>query len=268
VKAVTRVRSSDGREASHGAFGGLEVFRLFFPPSFRHGTVDPSRGYVAFVLEGAVCKSFRGSSATLAGGSFMSIPAGEAHSSAFGTDGCTVLVIRPASDEERVFGALLARRTHARAAASLFLARQLTSELERPDAYSELAVEGLALELLARAGRTVARHDSGSQGWLEVVLELIHASSPRVPSLNELGAAVDRHPAHVARAFRRAHGVSVTAYVRSVRLEWATGAVESTNDSLARVALDAGFADQSHFTRWFKRHHGVTPGRYRELLRH
>jgi AraC family transcriptional regulator len=268
VGVVRRETSTDGRDVSHAAIGALEVFRLRFPPSFRHGTVDPTRGYMAFVLEGAVCKSFRRSSATLPGGSFMSIPAGEAHSSAFGADGCTVLVIRPAtSDEHRVFGPLLARRAHANAAASTFLGRQLASELERPDAYSELAVEGLALELLARAARTVARRDTCAESWLEIVRELIHEFSPRVLSLQELGAAVDRHPAHVARAFRRAHGMSVIAYARALRLEWATAAVESTDDALARVAMDAGFADQSHFTRCFKRHHGVTPGRYRELLR-
>jgi AraC family transcriptional regulator len=268
VETVTRVASPDGREASHAVVGGLEIVRLRFPPSFRHGTVDPSRGYMAFVLEGAVCKSFRRSTATLPGGSFMSIPAGAAHSSAFGADGCTVLAIRPVpSDEDRVFGRLLARRVYARGAASTFLGRRLASELERPDAYSELAAEGLALELLARAGRAVERDDARSQDWLEIVRELIHESSPRVLSLQELGAAVDRHPAHVARAFRRAHGMSVTAYARALRLEWATAEVESTDDSLARVAIDAGFADQSHFTRWFKRHHGVTPGRYRELLR-
>jgi AraC-like DNA-binding protein len=33
------------------------------------------------------------------------------------------------------------------------------------------------------------------------------------------------------------------------------------------IALEAGFADQSHFTRSFRRHHGITPGRYRELVR-
>jgi AraC family transcriptional regulator len=36
---------------------------------------------------------------------------------------------------------------------------------------------------------------------------------------------------------------------------------------LATVALAAGFADQSHFTRFFKRHTGLTPNAYRRMLR-
>jgi AraC-like DNA-binding protein len=61
--------------------------------------------------------------------------------------------------------------------------------------------------------------------------------------------------------------MSVNAYARALRLEWASVAIASTDDPLARVAADAGFADQSHFTRWFKRHRGVTPGRYRARMR-
>ncbi len=90
---------------------------------------------------------------------------------------------------------------------------------------------------------------------------------PEHPSLTELAAAVGRHPTHVARAFRREHGVTVAEYSRSLRLEWARAQLAVDDMPLSRIAIDAGFADQSHFTRAFRRHHGITPGRYRELAR-
>jgi AraC family transcriptional regulator len=242
--------------------GELEVVRLSFPPSSGHGVVDPSRGYLAFVVDGAVCKTFPRASTTLSCGSIASIPAGAAHSSSFGDRGCTVLVIRGATGADSLLGSLVACRTEARAGVSTSLGLQLVRELERPDSYSGLAVEGLALELLACAGRAV-EHEAPRGPWVEAVRELIHDATPRVPSLQELGTAVGRHPAQVARAFRVEHGLGVGAYARALRLEWATNAVVSTADPLARIAADAGFADQSHFTRWFKRHHGSTPGRYR-----
>jgi AraC-like DNA-binding protein len=40
----------------------------------------------------------------------------------------------------------------------------------------------------------------------------------------------------------------------------------TSNAPLVAVALEAGFADQSHFTRAFKRHTGLAPGRYRREL--
>lgn len=266
MELVTRARTPAGRAMSRAAVGALEVVRLEFPPSDSHGVIDPSRGYLAFVLEGAVCKTFSRSSTTLSSGSLVSIPAGAAHSSAFGERGCTVLVIRGGAGGDHLLRPLVSHRAEARAAASTFLGLQLVRELDRPGPYSELAVEGLALELLACAGRAVDRERPGGT-WIEAVRELIHAASPRVPSLQELGAAVERHPAHVARTFRTTHGATIAVYTRSLRLEWAASAIATSDDPLSRIAMDAGFADQSHFTRWFKRHHGVTPGRYREAQR-
>lgn len=268
MDALTRETAVDGREVTRVAVGALEIFRLRFPPSFRHGVIDPATGYLAVVLEGAVHKSFRQMSSTLARGSFMSIPAGAAHSSAFAADGCRVVIVRPADDEgTRLFGSIVHKHTKLAAHASTRLGREISKELDCSDASSRLALEGLALELLACAGRAGAATGDRDANWLRTVRDLVHESTPRSVSLRELGETVERHPAHVARAFRDAYGVSVTAYARARRLEWATIAVASTDDSLARIALEAGFADQSHFTRSFRRHHGVTPGRYRRLVR-
>ena len=41
----------------------------------------------------------------------------------------------------------------------------------------------------------------------------------------------------------------------------------ATGASLAEAAAGTGFADQSHFTRHFKAHLGLTPGRYLSLQR-
>jgi AraC-like DNA-binding protein len=77
---------------------------------------------------------------------------------------------------------------------------------------------------------------------------------------------VDRHPTHVARAFRREYGVTVAEYARRLRLDWAQAQLALEDAPLARIAIEAGFADQSHFTRAFRRHTGMTPGRYRARL--
>jgi transcriptional regulator GlxA family with amidase domain len=54
--------------------------------------------------------------------------------------------------------------------------------------------------------------------------------------------------------------------VRALRLEWARERVAS-GVALAIVASEAGFADQSHFTKAFTRAHGVPPSEYRRRLR-
>ena len=264
---ATRAAGDDGRMTS-AAVGSLEIFRLRFPPSFAHGVIDPPTAYLALVIDGAVCKTFRHSTSTLARGSFMAIPAGAAHSSVFADEGCQVVILRPLGEEgQRLFPISPGRCATVAAEASSLLGWQIAKELECTDACSRLALEGLALELLACAGRAGAENEKSDTGWLQTVRDRLHDSIPGAVSLHELGLAVGRHPGHVARAFRQAHGMSVTAYARALRLEWATVAVATTDDPIMSIALEAGFADQSHFTRSFKRHHGITPGRYRELVR-
>jgi AraC-like DNA-binding protein len=75
-------------------------------------------------------------------------------------------------------------------------------------------------------------------------------------------AGIDRFT--IARQFRRAFGTSPDRYRLLRRLDLARAAIES-GQSLARAAVEAGFADQSHMTRQFKRNLGFTPARWRTL---
>ena len=56
-------------------------------------------------------------------------------------------------------------------------------------------------------------------------------------------------------------------YVRRLRLNWAAAELARSDASLAQTALAAGFADQSHFTRAFRRYTGFTPSAYRRTRR-
>jgi AraC-like DNA-binding protein len=48
-----------------------------------------------------------------------------------------------------------------------------------------------------------------------------------------------------------------------MRVQHACDALRETSTSLADIALESGFYDQSSFTRQFKKHLGITPGEYR-----
>jgi AraC family transcriptional regulator len=74
------------------------------------------------------------------------------------------------------------------------------------------------------------------------------------------------HPDHLARAFKLRFGLPIGSYLRRLRLDWAATRLESNEQAISAIALAAGFADQSHFTRTFRRHTGLTPHEYRHAF--
>lgn len=63
--------------------------------------------------------------------------------------------------------------------------------------------------------------------------------------------------------FQRCFGCAPGEYMRRLRVDHARRTLERGLDPLSEVALDAGFSDQSHLTRLFRRYLGTTPGSYR-----
>ena len=64
--------------------------------------------------------------------------------------------------------------------------------------------------------------------------------------------------------FQETTGWGFGDYLRDLRLERAARLLRETTESMAAVAHQTGFADQSHLTRLFKAKHGVSPLHYRK----
>jgi len=65
------------------------------------------------------------------------------------------------------------------------------------------------------------------------------------------------------RRFQELFGVGVKEFVMRARLQSAADALQACGAPISQVALDAGFYDQSTFTRHFRKRTGMTPARYR-----
>ncbi len=108
---------------------------------------------------------------------------------------------------------------------------------------------------------------SPAPAWLGRVIELIHLNFDQPLSVQGLAREIGIHPIHLSRVFRRIHRISIRDHLRRVRIRFACTRIRQPGIQLADLALSAGFADQSQFTRAFKDVMGVTPGRYRTWLR-
>jgi AraC family transcriptional regulator len=248
---------------------GFVVNELVFPASYAM-RLDPERGYVGVVLEGALEKTFAHATRPLSPGSAFTMPPGAVHATRFSRCPTRVVVLHPSDDEPSAvpWGSLLSGFRETRDALPLGTALRLAGELRAQDDAWVLAAEGLCLDLIAgllREQQSTAK--TSTRAWLEPIRERLHTPFGVRPSLAELAATACVHPGYLARSFRAHYGVSIGEYVRRLRLDWAAAELTATETPLAVLAAEAGFADQSHFTRAFKRHTGFTPGRYRCAVR-
>ena len=82
-------------------------------------------------------------------------------------------------------------------------------------------------------------------------------------SLDMLAQQIGFSTYHFARVFRQTTGESPHQFVLRLRSEQAQRLLKETDIPLAQIALECGFANQSHLTLVFKRLFGVTPRAYR-----
>ena len=96
------------------------------------------------------------------------------------------------------------------------------------------------------------------------VLDYIDAAMDGELSLDAMAEVAGMNPFYFARAFRRRFGESPHRFVLQRRIERAKRLLSETETPLVEVALNCGFASQSHFASVFHRHVGVTPSRFRK----
>lgn len=100
--------------------------------------------------------------------------------------------------------------------------------------------------------------------------DLIHDAGVTPPGGAQLAmddlaeaAGCSRYAAY--RAFRGAFGMAPSDYQRQLRIRAARRSL-AAGTSPAIAAAEAGFADQAHLTRWFRRYYGVTPGAFQAAI--
>jgi AraC-like DNA-binding protein len=136
------------------------------------------------------------------------------------------------------------------------------------------AIDDLQLdEVLTGIADALLRHSDGNgkpsvktsdRIAVRKACDFLRAHSDRQVSSSELESVSGLDRFTLARHFRISLGTSPHRYLVMRRLERARGMIGS-GGSLVDIALETGFSDQAHFTRHFKKAHGMTPGRWASL---
>ena len=145
----------------------------------------------------------------------------------------------------------------------LALAHRLAREGSAWDAASSLIAEGMCFELMGEMARMADRSHRQPPSWLRATREFLHDRCSEHVRIADVARAAGVHPIHLARTFRKFFQCSPGDYLRRCRLDRAAHLLAAGSLPLARIAAEAGFADQSHFSKAFRKEFSTTPHDYR-----
>lgn len=121
----------------------------------------------------------------------------------------------------------------------------------------------LTIRALVRRGATQVPPLPPRNAGVTKVREFLHenrSADVRADTLAEISGG-SRYAMY--RGFIKEYGMPPSDYQRQLRIRTARQLI-TQGVSIADSAVSAGFADQAHFTRWFQRYYGITPGAYRD----
>lgn len=249
----------------------FELSERIYSPEYQTPKHTHKQALFCFVMQGNYTETYGSQTRECKPSTLLFHPPGELHAEHFHASGGRSFIIEIAPNWlARIREQLIVAENSAQfqGGALELLARKLYREFAQMDGASALIIEGLMMEML---GETVrggdARQFYNSPRWLQQAKELLQARFTENLSLADVAQNVGIHPVHLAQTFHKTYHCTVGDYVRKLRIDYACHELAASAKPIVEIALAAGFCDQSHFTRTFKRAIGAAPSQYRQSLR-
>jgi AraC family transcriptional regulator len=259
--------STFGRILKSAKLGDSLLIETIHPAGLRLPRHDHDKASLNICLSGFYQERFGRGSYPCDQATVLLKPGGEFHSNDYGTsDTHCVMVEFGSSAAAQIgdFSNVLDDLWSVRGGSAAASMRELCRELCFSDRASAMIIEGCIWRVLGHAERQRRKvRFGGRPRWLGRVEDYLRENQDRRMNLAEIAALVSVHPAHLNRVFKRHFGVTVGTYLRHLQVERARQFLANPEIPLSQVAVDAGFFDQSHFTRVFKSTTGTTPADFR-----
>lgn len=123
----------------------------------------------------------------------------------------------------------------------------------------DLLLLRLSTYLTSLEGLAVSSHDRVAEGFLHLVSEQVRNGRKPAWYADQLSVT----PSHLNRQVRIKTGRTCRDHLRERLLAHARHLLQHSSANVGEIAAELGFNDPNYFHRWFKKHTGRTPGRFR-----
>lgn len=158
------------------------------------------------------------------------------------------------------------------------LADELATYMLSPEAMTQDRVESMTFELMLaviepfsewhRFGSLISgRKQQAHDPRIKRAIHYMRENLDNPIDVDQLASRVGLSRAHFFTQFRRCTHVTPNVFLNTLRMEFAVKRLGRNRSTvLSELSLDLGFSAQSHFTRFFRHHLGITPSEYRQIV--
>jgi AraC family transcriptional regulator len=221
--------------------------------------------HVSFVLQGGVLDKRRTWESERLAGELMFFHAGEPHQ--------TVIELFPTKNINLAIDPQFLQNNLATEATlkcavetnpkTKFIMLKIFRELVSKDFFSDSSIKMLLLDLIHTNSETDFKNTR--PGWIKIVSHLTRDNWNEPLTLKDLSEAAGIHPITISKYFPKYFSCTFGEYMRRLKIERSLNFLKNSTFSLAEIAAECGFSDQSHFIRTFKQLTGFLPNNYKKL---
>jgi AraC family transcriptional regulator len=249
---------------------GFRLSESAYPAGYELPKHFHEYGCFYLVLEGSITERFGKKSRECEPMSMVFNRPGEEHSNSFQRTGGRSFLLQMYPDRLanlREHSLMLDQSAQFHGGLLAWLGIRAYQEFRRMDPVSPLVIESLGVEIMAEISRSAKGEERKPPVWLERTREFLHENFAESLSLSEVAEIAEVHPVHLVRVFRTFYRCTIGEYVRRLRVEFASRELSKSDLPLATIASSAGFSDQSHLSRTFRQHTGLSPSEFRAAFR-
>jgi len=254
-----------GRVLDRKTIGSFVFVNHHYPKLAERASHSHPWLHLTMVRQGHYCRKLGRRTDTYQAGSLAFLQTNDSHTDSYAPRSKCLHVVIPSEVEQRLTRDFGIQGTSGQISPCLSarFSIALLSEFRRVDSESPLIVEALLFDLVSRHLNIIRERSSARPRWLGSLLDYLDDTFEQAWSLQNMAAEMGVYPVYLCRTFSEHLNCTLGEYIRKQRVMRAWQLLTIGDSTLAEIATQSGFADQSHFTRAFKNHFGIPPGEWR-----